>query len=362
MNANMQACGYALGYGGGRAYSTRRAGRKRQNAIVRFRYFFLGLLVALLTSNVWAQSIVTRVGRDSILVGDSLSVWIKVQAQRGADIIFNEIPEQLSPGVELYAQPVIDTLQYDSAGYASRLHLLVTSYDSGWQAIPRVPVLVRYSGRVDTLYSESGLIYVDFVPRDTAYADIKPIVGPLQQGITWREVYPWLLLGGGVLLLCLAGFLLWRWFRHREEKVESRVPTLPPDVVALQQLRALRQESAWRSRGAKEFFSTITDAVRTYLEAVWGVRAMEETTDNILEQLKVEERCKPEWRNELRGVLQMADLAKFAKHKPLENECIGALDSAITLVEDIAAEETKSQQRVQPTAEETPRAEEPLAG
>ena len=92
------------------------------------------------------------------------------------------------------------------------------------------------------------------------------------------------------------------------------------------------------------------------------MRAMEETTDNILEQLKVEERCKPEWRNELRGVLQMADLAKFAKHKPLENECIGALDSAITLVEDIAAEETKSQQRVQPTAEEAPRAEEPLAG
>ena len=362
MNANMQACGYALGYGGGRAYTTRRAGRKRQNAIVRLRYFFLGLLVALLTSNVWAQSIVTHVGRDSILVGDSLSVWIKVQAQRGADIIFSGIPEQLSPGVELYAQPVIDTLQYDSAGYASRLHLLVTSYDSGWQAIPRVPVLVRYSGRVDTLYSESGLIYVDFVPRDTAYADIKPIVGPLEQGITWEEVYPWLLGILGFLVLCLAGFLLWRRFRHRDEKAESRAPILPPDVVALQQLRALRQESAWRSRGAKEFFSAITDAVRTYLEAVWSVRAMEETTDNILEQLKVEERCKPEWRNELRGVLQMADLAKFAKHKPLENECIEALDSAIALVEDVAAEEAKSQQKAQPTVEDAPKAEEPLAG
>ncbi len=288
------------------------------------------------------QTVETLGGRDSMLVGDSIQVRIRVSAKRGADILFNEIPNKMG-GMELLDTPRFDTLRHDDSGYVAQLSLALSSYDSGFCVVPRVPILVRYSGHEDTLYSEAIPILVSLLPHDTAVQEIYPIVGPREQGITWREIWPWLLLAVGVIAVALGVYFFVRWHRRKVKPGLSVVPDRPADEVALERLRSLRQTEAWRTAGVKLFYTQVADTLRYYLGCVWPVRAMEETTSSIVSQLERVPQCGPDRVEEIRRSLELADLVKFARYAPMETECIASVDAAIRIVDEIAYEQREAE-------------------
>lgn len=289
---------------------------------------------------VWGQAAIsTRIGRDSLLVGDSLHVVLEVRAPRGADVRYTIIPDTLAGGLELFCPPVFDTLIYSDSVYRSRYTVPVVAYDSGWFYIPRIPVLVQYSGVSDTLYSEGRPLYVGLVARDSAVKDIMPIMGPLRQRITFGELLPWLL---GVLLLAGLAFGIYYLWHRRRGKAQPEVAVAdsrPADVVALERLRHLRDEKAWRNPGTKYYYTELTETLRVFIGRVWGVRSMEETTGKIVAQLREVPACDTAKLREVESLLQLGDLAKFARFAPEEEESISASERAIELVETVAREE-----------------------
>jgi bifunctional N-acetylglucosamine-1-phosphate-uridyltransferase/glucosamine-1-phosphate-acetyltransferase GlmU-like protein len=116
-------------------------------------------------------------------------------------------------------------------------------------------------------------------------------------------------------------------------------PKIPPYVTALEALETLRLKKLWQADKVKEYYSELTDIVRQYIEAQFGVQAVEMTTDDILYGLK-NIGINAQAMGKLTNTLQTADLVKFAKATPhaLEN------DTALSYSVDFVSE-TKTQHK-----------------
>jgi hypothetical protein len=109
-------------------------------------------------------------------------------------------------------------------------------------------------------------------------ADIHDIRPPVPVGV---DMPPWLVpvlltLAGGALLVAL---FFW-WYRHRKKRViETIVPELPPEMVAI---RALEKIGDVRGQNAKSFYFCLSAILRQYIFGRFGVGAPEMTTEEFV--------------------------------------------------------------------------------
>ena len=119
------------------------------------------------------------------------------------------------------------------------------------------------------------------------------------------------------MALLLAG-LVWlvAWALHRRGKrlrdIFKTPPPPPPHIVAIEALERLHNEKLWQNNKQKEYYSGLSDILRTYLAGQFEVGAMEMTTDEIVEALKGHDMAQKA-KMDLVAVLRDADLVKFAK-------------------------------------------------
>ena len=78
----------------------------------------------------------------------------------------------------------------------------------------------------------------------------------------------------------------------------------------------------------KRYYTLVTDAVRNYLAARFGVQAMDRTTSELLDDLGERGRRV----EKLENLLNEADLVKFAKYLPGEASGTEAMSSAREIV------------------------------
>ena len=125
----------------------------------------------------------------------------------------------------------------------------------------------------------------------------------------------------GLLVLALLGaaaYALKRYLIRRGRSLRHPfrpAPELPPHVVAIKALEALHNQKLWQNNRHKQYYSGLTDILRTYIAARWGVGAMEMTSDEIIETMRPEE-LPDKARMDLTAILRDADLVKFAKATP----------------------------------------------
>ena len=102
--------------------------------------------------------------------------------------------------------------------------------------------------------------------------------------------------------------------------VVHKAKPLPPHVIAMTALDNLAEKKLWQNGRDKEFHTELTDILRQYIEARFGVAAMEKTSDEILDELyELAESQKASLAN-LKQILSIADLVKFAKYHPYADE------------------------------------------
>ena len=273
------------------------------------RNFLLALSFSFLVITAVAQpNAAGNVSSDSVQVGDSVMLSLKVETQKGAEIYLPQLSDTLGGGLELYLPPYLDTLQYDEKAFVAQWRLPLVSYDTGWLVVPDIPLLVMYNGHADTLTTGVSMLHVSYVPLDEETGELADIRQPLAQSITLRELLPWLIALLAALLLAL-GIYFWLRFRKKKEHITD-VPrdTRPPEEIALSILHDLTQREAWRSPGAKYFYTGVTDALRAYLAATWKIRTLEETTMEILEALRTDTPCTATHLEQIRQILQRSDL------------------------------------------------------
>ena len=89
----------------------------------------------------------------------------------------------------------------------------------------------------------------------------------------------------------------------------------------------------WQEGKIKDYYTGITDILRVYLQERYHIGAPEMTTDEIMLALKRKD-ISEDMKKELREILVLSDLVKFAKENPLPNEHEFCFNSSIDFVNE----------------------------
>ena len=293
------------------------------------------LLGGLKAQNVEVEG---KVESTQVQVGKPFTLDLSLKVPYGWFVEWNDFAiDTLSEQIDILKRgDVVRTADADSNVIVQQQLTLMT-FDTGQIQLPAVGLTYARSFE-DPMrmkaFTEPIDLYATTIVVDTLQP-YKPIVEPIAAPIQMKEVYPWIL---AVLLLTLAVFGIWYWRKHRKTKVDAdgnivRGPVIPPYDKAVDDLKRLREEKMWQSGKVKEYFSSLTDIAREYIEGQFGVNAVEMTTDDILTEIRPLH-FKKETFDKLKDTMEVADLVKFAKYSASMLESDTALNSMTDFVNE----------------------------
>lgn len=273
--------------------------------------------------------------RDSVLIGDQVRYGFRAAVPEGSTVNVGELEE--SEGIEIIRGFALDTLKTRRGNVYLEGNVIITSFDSGAFVLPRYDVeVVRPDGSSDTLHFGQDTLHVTTIPVDTAsfvLNDIKPQIG---YPVTAMEILPWV---AGVIAVALIVWLV-VWLLGRRGIVRN-VPKEPAHITALRKLDSYRGNKLWEPAKQKMFYTGVTDAVREYIDARYGISAMEMTTAEIFTELKDKD-IAPGLYEDLKTLFERADFVKFAKYVASEQENTTAVPVAVKFVNETYQQEIET--------------------
>lgn len=285
-------------------------------------FIFLMLVANLVQAQNDFPAVKANISRDSINIGGQARIDFTIATSDAYLWQWPEITDQVVKDVEVVSQSAIDTVRQRGSNLITlQKHIVITSFDSGYYAIP--PFQYKYRIPGDTTWNlietQPFLLYVAGVNVDIS-GSIRDIKDPIGAPLTFLEILPWLLL----LVFAIAGIFLYRYYLKKKRAKAQLAPKpprpkIPPHTRALNALEQLRQKKLWQNGQIKEYHSELTDILRHYIEERYDIMAIEMTSSEILDAIN--EKLLPALAtNKLTTILQRADLVKFAKGNPLPDE------------------------------------------
>ena len=117
----------------------------------------------------------------------------------------------------------------------------------------------------------------------------------------------------------------------------AAVAGLSPQREARKGLKQLLDEG-WAAGDLKRLYAELTAVVRRYLQRTTGIQALEQTTQETLRCVAGYRGLPAEAAVGLRGLLEGADLVKFAARRPASHEIEVSVQQATSFVEMELAE------------------------
>lgn len=311
---------------------------------LKILFIFLTVLVA---GTVNAQRIKATASLDSanILLGDQVKLFLEIDHPKSVNIQFPAVPDTISDLIEVIGRSGIDTFELDDEKFMKQIQAYtITSFDSGSYRIPPYWFQIDMDGNIDSVPSNGVTLNVFTMQIDTTRGptDIKmPYAAPL----TLKEVTPYIL--GVILIGAIIFFILYSIKRKKNNKpifARPAKPKEPAHIVAIRELDRIKNEKAWQKGKTKQYYSEVTDALRTYIEERFEIRALEQTSEETIESFRMQKDLLNEKNfSNLSQTLKLADLVKFAKYQPLPDDDNLALVNAYFFVNETKKEEKKSE-------------------
>ncbi|MGC8824170.1 MAG: hypothetical protein ACP5PZ_06195 [Bacteroidales bacterium] len=288
--------------------------------------YLLTLLLVITTSSLEVLMgepsirVDARFDSAQILIGDQIYLTVTVEQPREARVTLPNFRDSLAGKIEILKFFPIDTTPLADGRLRIQQRYLVTSFDSGTYQVG--PIVFPYvcQATSDSIISDPVILTVNTIPiKDlTKIADIKTII---KLPLTIRELLPFM--GISLLFLLLVAAAIYAYMRWKQQKPLfpfMEKPAEPAHVIAFRELEKLKGAKLWQQGNFKEYYSRLTDIVRAYIEARFGVPALESTTPEIYQTLNGLESIPKNLIDELHQMLQLSDLVKFAKAEPLPDE------------------------------------------
>lgn len=282
------------------------------------RLFAIALLLAGAAVRAQnAPTVTARIEPDSIMIGDRFDLTVEVDKDLVQVVQFPEFENKEGSPLELVKDHPIDTLERDGRHLRLRKRYTLAAFEEGNLGLGRAQVLYLDKNITDTLYTADTLrLQVGTFQIDSTSHTIYDIKAQRTLPFRYGEISGyvlWSLLGlivlGGAIY---AGRRLMARYARKVRDIFRPAPPLPPHIAAIQALETLHNQKLWQSGRHKQYYSGLTDILRTYLAGRYGFGAMEMTSDEILAAVRrydLPQKCVMD----LQAILRDADLAKFAK-------------------------------------------------
>lgn len=280
------------------------------------------LSIMVLTSSipVWAQQPIIVASLDSaqIHIGEQTFLHLEIAANKDSQLQLPWITDILMQGIEVLEISTPDTTDIGNNRIQIKYDYLITSFDSAAYLIPPFKLIAG----TDTFYSNEPALKVSTFPVDTEsgnYFDIKGVMNP--PFILADYIHILYYIFAACILILVIFYILFRKKKKqplfsfkKEEKIK-----LPPHVRAIQALDELKAQKLWQQGKEKEYHSHVSDILRKYIEERFLIYAMEMTSDETLQKMRGVSEADFVYNN-MKQILLLADLVKFAKYHPLPEE------------------------------------------
>jgi hypothetical protein len=269
-------------------------------------------------------AIIVSVSVDSttLFIGDQTDMHLQVTHDKQEVVQMPIYGETLMPGIEIVDRTIVDTTYLANDQVQLNQYLTLTSFADSLFYISPIP----FVNGDDTIFSEGISLNVvqpfEMDSADMAITDIKDIY---KAKIWWWGIIRWILLALLCIGLGIGIYYLARYIAQHKKGEEITKPSEPQrsaEEIALEALDQIKREKIWQSGQTKQYHTQLTDVIRTYIAQRYDFSSNEKTSDEILREMHIRLQDNRELYNQLRKMLQLADLVKFAKWTttPDENE------------------------------------------
>ncbi len=275
----------------------------------------VALFFSLCTLAGFAQ-VTSTVDSTQIKIGSAFNLTIKATANEGSKVVF---PNQQHIGpFEVLEQFKTDTILDGKRMELIKKYTLI-QFDSGAYVLPRLSVYIDGKNHQTDLFN----IKVNNVTVDTLKQPMYDIKAQIGGETDTDKLWKYLL---GIVLSLVAGgaaFFVVKRIQNKNLTEEDLYKT--PLEKVTKKLQLLDSKRLVLNGDVKSYYSEMTDVIRDYIEEVFEIPAKESTTSEVIQMLFQTIQSKKiqlskESVNDLKRVLQTADLVKFAKSEPMISE------------------------------------------
>ena len=297
-----------------------------------------------------SQAFAQKVQLDAVLdtskmrIGEQakIDIYVTYNSRENIKILWPVIGDTITGKIEVVGVSAIDTTFPDktnSTKIFQHQQVLISVYDSGYYAMPGFKFVIN-GDTANPGYTNPLFLEVHTVPTDSSASKLKDIKPPFDEKFNWKWYLDYIYWGIAILVLLIAAILITYYYARKNRQLvsEPEKPKIPAHLIALAALERIKQEQTWREGKIKEYYSSISDTIRAYIEDRFNVHALESTTDEIMMAFRSQVVDK-ESKDKLQQLLTLSDLVKFAKMTPIEEEHNFTLQNAFDFVNGTKREE-----------------------
>ncbi len=301
--------------------------------MLNFRQIILSLLFFSITISAQSIPITVSSNIDSSIatIGDRIHLNIIMQYPEGNYFELPHLDKKLGKW-DIIDQELSESRKIKH-GYRQLWTLELTVFDTGKVIIPSLELrALSAADSTQALLFQTDEYTVDVIsvlpPGTTEPKDIKP-------PFAIRKLVPWTYI---IFFLLVAAIIIAWWIYYRRWK--QKTPPLPlnenyleaPHLTAFRKLNELREHQYRSEDEIRQYYFSLSEIVREYLERRYFVRALEMTTREILESFP-ELDINGEIELDFKSLFDGLDLIKFAKFIPEPGEMIEYWDSAYNCID-----------------------------
>lgn len=313
---------------------------------------FLRILIILsalwiaMPCSTYAQQAQVKAALDTNIVefGSPARLTIGARVRSGQTVVPPSFRNnQIMPTLEVLYEEKTDTLKYDSGEVTYVFHYQITSFEDSLYMLPSFAVLVdgdtlkttplpiRFISLQDV--DSSFLAKID-TTQTVQIFDVKDLKEtPLTFAEFWARFGNYILIGLiAALVAALITYIVIRKMRNKPIIPISK-PKEPAEKVAFRRLAQLKDKKLCEQEKTKEYYSELTEILKTYISDRYGTSVLESTSAETLEVLKKEVGKKSDAYSSMEFIFDIADFVKFAKMQPLPDENAKSMDLAYGFVE-----------------------------
>lgn len=288
----------------------------------------------LASPTIWALEVRREIAPREPQVGQPCQLTLIAEGEKAAE--FTVVDSYLRDGTTTWtrtAKPPVSEVSKD--GRILRVSYEIVPLRPGLQPLPPVPIRMS-GGKIEVFPLKPVEIRSHFAQDEITTFPFGVRLAELEEKLIppgWVKTFPRLLAVLALLIIAVVAAAVGMLVRR---KSSAPAPALPPDLRALLELEKLESEGLVAKRQFKEFYSRLSDTVRSFVGTIWGFDGLECTTAELLRE--VENKPLPlALQREIEDVLEEADLVKFAKYQPEPMVCEKALNRARNIIRGISA-------------------------
>jgi hypothetical protein len=303
---------------------------------------------------IQAQTVETRPTVDTVRIGDQFDVQYVVRGTGAYPEV--DLPEDLGGEAEGFAAiEVVDVKRFRQEARQDSIVVKFQYFGIQDTLLPAIGFKFFGNGRDTTVFSaQVPLFFGSSLPTDSTQAELRPLKEIYDFNQPWWVFALWAL--AVIALLALIGWVVWSRLSTRDNAEPK--PVVEPAVfesplVALRD--SLDQKGAELAQlepdTFERYYDELGDAIRTYVEEVYGIRSLEMTTYETLRALQSEGYSESLVKS-TRSVLLEADKIKFARFTPTVDNARVVLEHAREFVRRVEVDDRQRLEAMRKAVEE----------